>query len=386
MDFDVPWLQLGLLVLPAAFALGWIAARLDLRQLTREQREAPRAYFRGLSLLLNEQQDKAVDAFIEAVRNDPEAVELHFALGNLFRRRGEFERAVRVHEHLLARADLPAAERDRARHALAQDYMRAGLFDRAEAAFMLLRGTDFEAQADLALLSLHERARDWPAAIEAARRLQQAGRGDFGARIAHFECERAELADAHRQPDEARAALARAQAADGRAARPWVLQVRWFERDGEPAQALAACHALRQAAPAFFGLMAGDYARLARAAGQGDAARLVLDGLYAEQPSTALLQARLLLEDGAPQAQAALLAAHLEHAPGLAGAQALLALPPAAWGERGLAGLRGAVERAATPLQRHRCAACGFEARHWFWQCPGCLGWDTFPPRTVEEL
>jgi lipopolysaccharide biosynthesis regulator YciM len=386
MDFDVPWLQLGLLVLPAAFALGWIAARLDLRQLTREQRETPRAYFRGLSLLLNEQQDKAVDAFIEAVRNDPEAVELHFALGNLFRRRGEFERAVRVHEHLLARADLPADERDRARHALAQDYLRAGLFDRAEAAFMLLRGTAFEAQADLALLSLHERSRDWNAAIEAARRLQQAGRGDFGSRIAHFECERAELAHAQQRTDEARAALARAQAADSRAPRAWVLQAQWFEQAGEHAQALAACEALRQVAPTFFGLMAPDYARLARAAGQADSARHVLDGLYAEHPSTALLRARLLLEDGEPKVQAALLADHLARAPGLAGAQALLELPAQAWGEQGLAGLRGAVDRAATPLQRYRCAACGFEARHWFWQCPGCLGWDTFPPRTVEEL
>ena len=386
MDFDVPWLQLGLLVLPAAFALGWIAARLDMRQLRREQREAPRAYFRGLSLLLNEQQDKAVDAFIEAVRNDPEAVELHFALGNLFRRRGEFERAVRVHEHLLARADLPAAERDRARYALAQDYLRAGLFDRAEAAFAQLHGTSFEAEADLALLSLHERSRDWPAAIEAAQRLQQAGRGDFGARIAHFECERAELAHAQQRADEAGAALARARSADGRAPRAWVLQARWSEQVGEHAQALAACETLRQMAPGFFGLVAADYARLARTAGQAQSARRVLESLYAEQPSTALLRARLLLEDGEPQVQAVLLADHLERAPGLAPAQALLELPAQAWGEKGLAGLRGAVDRAATPLQRYRCAACGFEARHWFWQCPGCLGWDTFPPRTVEEL
>ncbi|MFM7531394.1 MAG: tetratricopeptide repeat protein [Rubrivivax sp.] len=386
MDFDLPWLQLGLLVLPAAFALGWIAARLDLRQLRGEQREAPRAYFRGLSLLLNEQQDKAVDAFIEAVRNDPDAVELHFALGNLFRRRGEFERAVRVHEHLLARADLPGAERDRARHALAQDYLRAGLFDRAEAAFTQLRGTGFEAEADLALLALHERSREWPAAIEAAERLQGAGRGDFSARIAHFECERAELAHAQHRPEEAAAALARARRADPRAARPWLLQARWHESAGEPARALAALESLREAAPAFLGLVAADYARLALATGQGPRARETLEQACARDPGSALVRARLLLEAEDPAAQAALLAEHLRHAPGLAGAQALLALSPAHWGEAGLQGLRTAVERAAAPLQRHRCAACGFEARHWFWQCPGCLGWDTFPPRTVEEL
>ena len=133
MDFDTPGLLLGLLVaLPVAFLLGWAASRIDLRQLKRADRQAPKAYFKGLNLLLNEQTDKAIDAFIEAVQHDPDTSELHFALGNLFRRRGEFERAVRVHQHLLQRADLSAADRERAQHALAQDYMKAGLFDRAE--------------------------------------------------------------------------------------------------------------------------------------------------------------------------------------------------------------------------------------------------------------
>ena len=131
MDFDLQWLLIGL---PVAFALGWLGSRFDLRQVRGDSRDAPRAYFKGLNLLLNEQQDKAIDAFIEAVQNDPDTTDLHFALGNLFRRRGEFERAVRVHQHLLQRADLPAAERHRAQHALAQDFLKAGLFDRAEQA------------------------------------------------------------------------------------------------------------------------------------------------------------------------------------------------------------------------------------------------------------
>ena len=131
MDFDLRWL---LFALPATFAIGWLASKLDTRQWKREQRDAPKAYFKGLNLLLNEQQDKAIDAFIEAVQNDPDTSELHFALGNLFRRRGEYERAVRVHEHLLQRGDLPRSERERAQAALAQDFFKAGLFDRAEPA------------------------------------------------------------------------------------------------------------------------------------------------------------------------------------------------------------------------------------------------------------
>ena len=103
MEFDQGWILLGL---PIAFALGWLASRFDLRQLKLDNQRTPKAYFKGLNHLLNEQQDQAIDAFIEAVQSDPDTSELHFALGNLFRRRGEYERAVRVHQHLLARADL----------------------------------------------------------------------------------------------------------------------------------------------------------------------------------------------------------------------------------------------------------------------------------------
>ena len=170
MDFDLP--------VAAARRCRWrsrsagSASRLDLRQWKREQRDSPKAYFKGLNLLLNEQHDKAIDAFIEAVQHDPDTSELHFALGNLFRRRGEFERAVRVHQHLLNRADLPQRERERAQHALAQDFMKAGLFDRAEQAYRALEGTPFDTEARLALLT--------PA--RALARLARRGRGGAPAR------------------------------------------------------------------------------------------------------------------------------------------------------------------------------------------------------------
>ena len=131
MEYDLTWILLGL---PLAFVLGWLASRFDLRQLRAENRRAPKAYFKGLNFLLNEQQDQAIDAFIEAVQNDPDTSELHFALGNLFRRRGEYDRAVRVHEHLLSRGDLSRTDRERAQHALALDFLKAGLLDQAVAA------------------------------------------------------------------------------------------------------------------------------------------------------------------------------------------------------------------------------------------------------------
>ena len=200
MDFDLSWILLGL---PLTFVLGWLASRFDLRQLRIENRRAPKAYFKGLNFLLNEQQDQAIDAFIEAVQIDPDTSELHFALGNLFRRRGEYQRAVRVHEHLLSRGDLSLADRQRAQHALALDFLKAGLLDRAEAALLKLEGTPFESQARLALLANYERSRDWPQAAEIAHQLAKAKQGNFNGRLAHYLCEQAAACVASEHPQEA---------------------------------------------------------------------------------------------------------------------------------------------------------------------------------------
>jgi len=188
MELDLGWI---LVALPVAFGLGWLASRLDLRQMRINNLQAPRAYFKGLNYLLNEQQDQAIDAFIEAVQNDPDTSELHFALGNLFRRRGEYDRAVRVHEHLLSRADLSQADRQRAQHALALDFLKAGLLDRAEEALRKLEGTNYAGQARLARLAIYERSREWPQATEVAQLLEASGEAQFDSRRAHYGCEQA---------------------------------------------------------------------------------------------------------------------------------------------------------------------------------------------------
>ena len=387
MNLELQWLLIGL---PVVFALGWMAARIDLRQLRRERSDNPRAYFKGLNLLLNEQQDKAIDAFIEAVQNDPDTAELHFALGNLFRRRGEFERAVRVHQHLLQRGDLKSADRDRAQHALAQDYMKAGLFDRAEAAYRALEGTVFDRESRLALLSLYERSREWSRAAAVAAALEQSGAGSFASRVAHYECEQALEADAQGRSEEAQAALDRARAAAPEAPRPMLLAGQHHFKGGAPADALQAWDAMLREHPGQFLLVASDYARAAIAGDQATAAREVLSTLLARQPAIELLQALQVLDGqpGGPGGGITLsrlrqfLAAH----PSLSAADMLLAQPPATWGDEGLAGLRNAVSRAAKPLQRYRCAACGFEAQHYHWQCPGCLSWDSYPTQRIDAL
>jgi len=381
MGFDLQWLLLGL---PLTFALGWLASRFDLRQWRREQKDSPKAYYTGLNLLLNEQHDKAIDAFIEAVQQDPDTSDLHFALGNLFRRRGEFERAVRVHEHLLQRADLPRSERDRAQHALAQDFMKAGLFDRAESAYLALDGTAFDTEARLALLTLHERSRDWRAAVEVASKLENRGTGSFASRIAHYWCEIALEADAKQQTTDADTALQRARDAAPQAARPLVLAGERAVRRGDHAEVLSLWGVLMVAHPNAFNLVARDYAASALAANDAPAALARLVELYKRAPSMDLLDAITLLD---PEHQRERLLAHLRNHPTLSAARALITQPDAAsFTALETQTLGDAIGRAALPLQRYRCAACGFEAKLYFWQCPGCLNWDSYPPQRLEDL
>jgi len=386
MDFDLQWFLLGL---PVAFALGWMASRLDLRQWKREQRDSPKAYFKGLNLLLNEQQDKAIDAFIEAVQQDPDTSDLHFALGNLFRRRGEYERAVRVHQHLLNRGDLPAAERDRAQHGLAQDYMKAGLFDRAEEAWKALEGTAFDTEARLALLTLHERWRDWRAAVDDAQKLERtSGTGSYAPRIAHYWCELALEADAKQQPADADEALRRAREAAPQAARPLVLAGERAHAAGRHAEAAACWRLVLAAHPGAFALVARDFATSALAAGEQDGALAELQSLYQRLPSLDLLAAIAVL-DSDPAAQRRRVAEHLARHPSLSAARELLRLRSAAAGTTDdveVQGIATAITHAAKPLQRYRCAACGFEAQHYFWQCPGCSSWDSYPTQRLEDL
>src|SRR5574343_497764 len=167
MEFELWWL----LAFPLFFALGWLAARIDIKHLVRESRALPRTYLTGLNFLLNEQPDKAIDAFIEAARIDNQTVELHFALGSLFRRRGEIDRAIKMHQNLVDRDDLSEDQRLQALSELGMDFLKAGLLDRAESVFVQLRGSRLVDFALKHLLDIYQQTKDWAKAIEIAEAL-----------------------------------------------------------------------------------------------------------------------------------------------------------------------------------------------------------------------
>lgn len=381
MEFDFTWVLLGF---PIAFTLGWLASRLDLRQLRIENRQAPKAYFRGLNFLLNEQQDQAIDAFIEAVQNDPDTSELHFALGNLFRRRGEYDRAVRVHEHLMSRGDLSQGERERAQHALALDFLKAGLLDRAEAALRKLEGTPFEEEARLALLSIYERSRDWVHATQIAAQLGNSSHGSFSARQAHYLCEQASAFSASGDTAQALGSLMNANAMAPASARPLMELAKLQNQLGHPQDALQTLFKLVKTAPQALPLAAGLLANMAQGSGEQEATLALLKDSYAQAPSIDVVEAIAKLEPD-PLAARQWYVHHLERETSMLAASKWLAGEKLE-NEHHHALVQRTLDHATKPLMRYRCAACGFEATQHFWHCPGCQAWDSYPARRIEEL
>ena len=154
------------------FAAGWCLRGVDIKQRKVEKQGLEDNYFKGLSLLLSDEPDKAIDQFIEVVRLDPETIELHHALGNLFRRRGQFDRAIRLHSFLVNRSELPETERATALSELALDFLKAGTYDRAEAAYQSLANfKDRRHEAVNALMHIYCTEREWVKAIEQAQLL-----------------------------------------------------------------------------------------------------------------------------------------------------------------------------------------------------------------------
>src|SRR5450830_641297 len=387
MEFEIWWL----IGIPLFFTLGWMAARVDIRQLLSESRSLPNGYFKGLNFLLSEQPDKAIDAFIEIVRLDPESVELHFALGNLFRRRGETERAIRVHQNLLARPDLPIEQKTKARFELGQDYLKAGLLDRAEETFTVLLSGQYEAQARRALLEIYQREKEWARAIDAAHALQEAGAGGRQKEIAQFYCEIAEDELVHTNAEAALAMLDKALATDRNNVRATILYGDVYQAPGDTEKAVLAWRRVEQQSVPHVALVAQRLMDGYRKLERPQEGLNLLKNYLAEAPSIDLLEVvfKATLELDSVAAANQLVRDELRRTPTLLGLDKLLDArmldaPPEVRPE--LAIVKNLVHGYAQKLARYQCSHCGFKARQFYWHCPGCSRWETYPPRRTEEL
>jgi len=381
----VSMIELVWILLPVAAASGWFAAR---RSNAREHAtpDSGPTYQEGLSYLLNEQPDKAIEVFDQMLEVDADTVETHVALGNLFRRRGEVERAIRIHQHLVARDGLSVDQRALALLELGQDYMKAGLFDRAER--LLLELIEMKQHRDRVLrhlVAIYQQEKDWDRAIEMASRLQHVCGQDLRVSIAHYYCELAELARNKGDSERFATLLRRALETDTRCVRATLLQGQMEAERGELGRAIRAFKQIERQDPAFMPCALTHLQACYRKLGANGELMAYLQDVVSRLGNIAIVLALTELvrvRDG-EAAAATLLARHLREHPSIEGIAGLISLNAAKAddnGRRELEMLSDLVEELTCKRPAYRCVQCGFSGRELHWQCPGCKSWSTVRP------
>jgi lipopolysaccharide biosynthesis regulator YciM len=339
-------------------------------------------YLTGLDYLVSEQPDRALDTFLKLMDANSETLETHFALGTLYRRRGEVERAIRIHRNLLGRPALAAEHREQALLALAQDYLRAGLLDRAERLFQQVSDVPrLRAIALDALRGVYERQRDWAQALGAYRQLVQIGKAPARAVAAHYHCELACEAHARGDREATRAALRAARAEADPFPRAALLRADLAERDGDAELAVRLLQWAMREAPQ---LLEEQLPRLLRLSGT-ERRDAVLESLVTRSEAAAPGSLKRLVF--------AALAADLGGSAALrAPIERVFAEDPTLDAVRRAGGadqfhrVAGEIGTLLSHAEKYRCTECGFTGRKFYWQCPGCHSWDSFEPYAIVKL
>ncbi|MBI3480580.1 MAG: lipopolysaccharide assembly protein LapB [Nitrosomonadales bacterium] len=386
MEFQL-WM---LLIFPLFFGMGWLAARIDIKELLSESSVLPHSYFQGLNFLLNEQQDKAIEAFIEVVKVDPQTIELHFALGSLFRRRGEVDRALRMHHNLVDRADLSEDKRQQAVFELAQDYLKAGILDRAESLFSELEGTPYAKQSLEFLLELFQKEHDWLKAIAVTKRLTAVSGQPNNKHAAFFYCE---LASEEMTGGDLAAAsehLQQALSDDPKSVRATMMQGDMAATAGQYEQAIAIWKNIEEQDALYLPLIAERMLQAYTSLQRDDEGIALLRDYLNKYHSLDLMNVLFdsVLKKEGPAAAYKLVRDELERHPTLLGLDKLLEarlLEVSTERRADTKLVKDLVHNRTRNLAMYHCANCGFKARQFYWHCPACQAWDSYSPRRGEE-
>ncbi|MFI8717642.1 lipopolysaccharide assembly protein LapB [Stenotrophomonas sp. NPDC077464] len=385
MDFVSEWFWF-FLFLPLAAVSGWVIGRRGgQRHGDNQVSRLSSTYFRGLNYLLNEQPDKAIELFLHIAELDKETFETQVALGHLFRRRGEVDRAIRLHQGLVNRTDLSDAQRVQALLALGEDYMKSGLLDRAETVFSELAQIDQRApQALKHLIGIYQAERDWEKAIDNATRYEEVTGEPMGKLVGQFECELAERFRGAGKIDEARAAIARAYQADAMSVRAGIIEGRLETDSGNAEAAVRAFERAARNDPEYLPEVLQPLMQNYRKVGDLGGARAFLSEMTEHYRGIApVLALTQLMEEQEGVAPArAYLGRQLKDRPSVRGESALidLTLAEGADSTATLHDLKHITDQLLVRNPAYRCTRCGFGARTHHWQCPSCKEWGTVKP------
>ncbi|WP_051278805.1 lipopolysaccharide assembly protein LapB [Chitinilyticum aquatile] len=373
-----------LIILPVFFGLGWLAARIDIKHVLSESRSLPAQYFQGLNHLLNGETNRAVDVYVDIAKLHAETSELQFTLGHLFRRRGELERAIRMHQRLLDRKDLSDNQRQQAQLELAIDFMKSGLFDRAEYLLHNLADTDYSRQARVELLGIYQQEHEWKKAIELAQHLRDDSHS-YQHEIAHFHCELAAHAMLHSREDEAENELRAALQANRQCARARVMLGELAARCEKHELAIGEWLGMEKQDILYLALVARQLLAAYDQLGRAEEGERYLMGLLRQNPDLDVLDVlyeRILARNG-PDAVSAFVRERLREHPTMSGLRKVLEaylLQAPADQQPDLEIIVRLIHEETRENTVYYCKACGFRTRQYFWHCPACNEWESYPP------
>jgi lipopolysaccharide biosynthesis regulator YciM len=373
--------------LPFAAYLGWKWGRRHLHSPTNNTAFSA-SYYAGVNYLVNEQTDKAIEAFIQLLDLSPETVDTTMTLGNLFRRRGQVDKAIQIHQNLIARPSLTKEQRSRALLALGEDYLSAGVFDRAENLFheLIEMGTAEKSEAQRHLIWIFEREKDWDRAIDMAKKLQFSTNQPLGKSIAHYSCEKAQVALSNNDSRGAMRALKNALNSDPNCVRASILCGRLEVAAGRYKPALRAFKQVQYQGEAYLPEVISDICACYIALGQESQMNTYLENLLQSTPSTSVILAKAhrLKSIGEGEAAASVVTDYLKHYPSIRGIKHLIEYHLARLASPGprkdLLILHGLVEQLLAQKPIYRCKSCGFSSKTLLWQCPSCHEWSVIKP------
>ncbi|WP_456416240.1 lipopolysaccharide assembly protein LapB [Thiolapillus sp.] len=385
-------LDLLWILLPIAAASGWWAARRSMGR-SREDTECltTPAYFRGLNYLLNEEPDKAIDVFVQLLEVDSETVETHLALGSLFRRRGEVERAIRIHQNLIARPALGEDQRAQALLELGMDYMRAGLYDRAENLFLELKEMKLHVRKALQnLLIVYQQEKDWQSCLETARELESLANDPLTLERSHFYCELAEEALRKGEKEDAEKFLEKAASVDAHSVRPLHMQAQLAAQQGDCKAAIRLLHQAVEKDRDFLPEVLGDLMKCYRRLGDLPALQSYLEQFLGDgmDVAVALAITEIITETEDEAAARAFLSKQMHSHPTLKGLLRLIELNaslPDVQAEQMLVSMKTHVEQLLAERPAYQCSKCGFVANTLHWQCPSCRSWGSIRRKSEPE-
>jgi len=375
------------LLLPLAAVLGWlIRDRAIARDNGRQINQFSTSYFRGLNYLLNEQPDKAIEVFLQIAEVDKNTVETHLALGNLFRRRGEVDRAIRFHQNLISRTGLSPKQRTQALLELGEDYMRAGLLDRAERLFSEL--IELEAHTPSALqhlVSIYEQERDWEECIEHAKKLELVSHKDMSPTIAQYHCELAQEALVKGDDQTAKEHLQRAIKTDKRCVRASLIEGRMAHVAGDYAGAIGAYRRVAEQDMDYIPDVLEPVLKSYQASDNQADARSFLEDITDRYRgiSPVLALADMIEKDQGRKPAADFIGQQLKRRPSVRGLDHLIGLnlsDSEGDARENLLILSDLTAKLLAGQPIYRCNHCGFGTKSNHWQCPSCKNWSTVKP------